>query len=65
MTDKKGDYVHDLTQNDFKVYEDNKEQAVSSFSFGADTAIQAQGQKKYLILFFDNSTMAMPDQISG
>ena len=65
VTDKKGGYVHDLTQNDFKVFEDNKEQAVASFSFGADTAIQAQGQKKYLILFFDNSTMAMPDQIQA
>jgi VWFA-related protein len=65
VTDKKGAYVHDLTQNDFKVYEDNKEQSVASFSFGADTAIQAQGQKRYLILFFDNSTMAMPDQIQA
>jgi VWFA-related protein len=65
VTDKKGNYVHDLTQNDFKVYEDNKEQSVASFSFGADTAIQAQGQKRYLILFFDNSTMAMPDQIQA
>src|SRR6202795_1851918 len=65
VTDKKGNYVHDLTQNDFKVFEDNKEQSVASFSFGADTAIQAQGQKRYLILFFDNSTMAMPDQIQA
>src|ERR1700719_4062615 len=65
VTDKKGGYVHDLTQNDFKVYEDNKEQPVASFSFGADTAIQAQGQKRYLILFFDNSTMSMPDQIQA
>src|ERR1700720_4829239 len=65
VTDKKGNYIHDLTQNDFKVYEDNKEQSVASFSFGADTAIQAQGQKRYLILFFDNSTMAMPDQIQA
>ncbi len=65
VTDKKGNYVHDLAQNDFKVYEDNKEQSVASFSFGADTAIQAQGQKRYLILFFDNSTMAMPDQIQA
>src|SRR5271169_5795742 len=65
VTDKKGNYVHDLTQNDFKVYEDNKEQPVASFSFGADTAIQAQGQKRYLILFFDNSTMSMPDQIQA
>jgi hypothetical protein len=59
VTDKKGSYVHDLSQRDFKVYEDNKEQQVSSFSFGADLAgQQANQQKRYLILFFDNSSMA-------
>jgi VWFA-related protein len=65
VTDKKGGYVRDLTQNDFKVFEDNKEQPVSSFSTGADIAIQANGQRRYLILFFDNSTMAAPDQIQA
>jgi VWFA-related protein len=65
VTDKKGEYVRDLKQSDFKVYEDNKEQAISSFSTGSDPAIQASGQKRYLILFFDNSTMQMPDQIQA
>jgi VWFA-related protein len=65
VTDKKGEYVRDLKQNDFKVYEDNKEQTISSFSTGSDPAIQASGQKRYLILFFDNSTMQTPDQIQA
>src|ERR1700693_5577517 len=65
VTDKKGNYVRDLAQNDFKVWEDNKEQPVSSFSTGADAATQANGQRRYLILFFDNSTMAAPDQIQA
>jgi VWFA-related protein len=65
VIDKKGNYVHDLTQNDFKVFEDNKEQQVSTFSTGADVATQANGQRHYLVLFFDNSTMAMPDQIQA
>jgi VWFA-related protein len=65
VTDKKGKYVRDLTQNDFKVYEDNKEQQVSSFSTGADIAVQANAQKRYLILFFDNSSMQAPDQIQA
>src|SRR6266404_9590034 len=65
VTDKKGNYVRDLTQNDFKVFEDNKEKPVSSFSTGADVATQANGQRRYLILFFDNSTMAAPDQIQA
>jgi VWFA-related protein len=65
VTDKKGNYVRDLTQNDFRVFEDNKEQPVSTFSTGADVATQANGQRRYLILFFDNSTMAAPDQIQA
>jgi VWFA-related protein len=65
VTDKKGKYIRDLTQNDFKVYEDNKEQQVSSFSTGADVAVQANAQKHYLILFFDNSSMQAPDQIQA
>ena len=66
VTDKKGSYVHDLTQKDFKVFEDNKEQQVASFSVGSDAAQQAnKGQKHYLVLFFDNSSMAAPDQIQA
>lgn len=66
VTDKKGNYVHGLMQQDFKVFEDNKEQSISSFSVGADQAAQASnGQKHYLILFFDNSSMAAPDQIQA
>jgi VWFA-related protein len=65
VTDKKGNYIRNLEQNDFKVYEDNKEQQVSSFSMGADIAVQASAQKRYLILFFDNSSMQAPDQIQA
>src|SRR5208282_2532027 len=65
VTDKKGHYVTDLTQQDFKVFEDNKEQAISSFSFGSDPTVQAKGQQHYMILFFDNSSMQMPDQLQA
>jgi VWFA-related protein len=65
VTDKKGNYIRNLEQNDFKVYEDNKEQQVSSFSTGADIAVQANAQKRYLILFFDNSSMQAPDRIQA
>ena len=65
VTGKKGEYIRELKQGDFKVFEDNKEQTISSFSTGSDPAIQASGQKRYLILFFDNSTMQMPDQIKA
>jgi VWFA-related protein len=65
VTDKKGRYIADLTQQDFKVYEDNKEQAITSFSSGSDASTQVAGQKHYLILFFDNSSMEMPDQMQA
>ena len=66
VTDKKGNYIHDLKQGDFKVYEDNKEQQVSSFSSGLDAAAQANTKiRRYMVLFFDNASMALPDQIQA
>jgi VWFA-related protein len=62
VTDKKGAYVHDLTQKDFKVAEDNKDQSIKSFSFEADASGPTKDQKRYLVLFFDNANMALPDQ---
>ena len=65
VTDKKGNYIHDLSQGDFKVYEDNKEQTITSFSNGASSSGPRNSEKHYLVLFFDNSSMALPDQISA
>lgn len=62
VTDKKGAYVRDLKQKDFKVYEDNREQTIKSFSFEADPASPLARQPRYLVLFFDNSTMSLGDQ---
>jgi VWFA-related protein len=63
VTDKKGAYIHDLVLKDFRVWEDNKEQSIKSFSFEADPASPSSSQKRYLVLFFDNSTMNPGDQI--
>src|SRR5579864_4223999 len=65
VTDKKGNYVRDLTQNDFKVWEDGKEQPVTSFSFEDSTSSPANARPHYMVLFFDNSTMDMGDQIKA
>jgi VWFA-related protein len=62
VTDKKGNYVRDLTVKDFKVWEDNKEQPIKNFSFQEGTA-SGKEQKQYLVLLFDNSTMDMGDQM--
>ena len=61
VTDKKGNYINDLAQKDFKVWEDDKEQAITSFSGEAGQGPGNNDQKRYLVLFFDNSTMDMTD----
>jgi len=62
VTDKKGAYVSDLSAKDFRVWEDNKEQPIKSFSFEQDSAAPGKNQKRYMVLFFDNSTMNVGDQ---
>jgi len=62
VTDKKGQYVHDLEQKDFRVWEDNKEQKITSFSFQADPNSPNNNQKHYMVLLFDNATMDFADQ---
>ena len=64
VTGKKGAYVEDLDLKDFKVWEDNKEQQLKTFSFGADPKGPA-GQQRYIVLFFDNSTMGMAEQMQA
>ncbi len=62
VTDKKGNYIRDLAQKDFKVWEDGNEQAVTSFSFEESSASSSNSQPHYMVLFFDNSTMDVGDQ---
>ncbi len=60
VTDKKGTYIKDLKQSDFRVWEDNKEQPIKSFSFESDAA--TNDRKHYMVMMFDNSTMNVSDQ---
>ena len=62
VTDKKGNYIRDLTANDFKIWEDGKEQAVASFSREDANADPAHAPRHYLVLFFDDTTMEFADQ---
>src|SRR5215510_2506220 len=65
VTDKKGNYIHDLNSKNFRLWEDNQEVTVKSFSFEADPSSPSNSQKHYLVLFFDNSTMEPGDQIQA
>lgn len=62
VTDKKGNYIRDLAAPDFKVWEDGKEQPVTSFSRENNDADPTHAARHYLVLFFDYSTMAFGDQ---
>ncbi len=62
VTDKKGAYVRGLAQKDFKVWEDNKEQQIKTFSFEADPSSPTAAQPRYLVLFFDDTTIGYGDQ---
>ena len=61
VTDKKGEYIHDLEQKDFKVWEDDKEQTIKTFSF-ENGAAPSEPIKRNLVLFFDDDSMNPPDQ---
>jgi VWFA-related protein len=61
VTDKKGDYILDLNQKDFKVFEDDQEQKVKTFSFEQGAA-PSELSKRHLVLFFDDDSMNPADQ---
>ena len=65
VTDKKGAYVQDLSQKNFRVFEDGKEMDVKTFSSEAEGAASGKSQQRYIVLFFDNSTMDPPMQFQA
>ena len=65
VTDKHGNYLRDLEQKDFRVWEDGKEQALTSFSYEENTGSPTNSKPRYMVLFFDNSTMDRGDQIKA
>jgi VWFA-related protein len=66
VTDKKGEYVHGLTAKDFRVWEDNKEQTIQSFSLESAAGTQSVAgapRSSYMVLVLDYSGMDAGDQI--
>lgn len=60
VTGKNGFYVNDLTERDFHVFQDNKEQAIKSFSL---QAASRAAEPRSLVLLFDETSMEARDQI--
>ena len=57
VTGKRGEFVHDLTSQDFHIWQDGKEQAVTSVARDATSTDQ-----HFRVLFFDDTRMAAQDQ---
>jgi VWFA-related protein len=63
VTDKKDHYIENLEAKDFHVFDNGEEQKVVSFSHGNGSAgPNAPGNRRYIVLFFDDSTMSLQDQ---
>src|SRR6266568_1365937 len=65
VTDKHGIPIRDLAQKDFRGFEDGKEQVLRSFSFETEGNSNAPSQRRYLVLFFDNTSMGTQDQFQA
>ena len=61
VTDKKGNYIRDLSAQDFRIWEDKTEQTVKSFSLESGEPTPG-AQKQYLVFFFDVTSMNSTDQ---
>jgi VWFA-related protein len=59
VTGKKGEYIRDLTAKNFRIWEDNREQTIQSFSVETDSSA---AEMRRLVLFFDNTGMSSADQ---
>src|SRR5215472_11812383 len=63
VTDKKDHYIENLEAKDFHVFDNGQEQKIVSFSHGNGAAgPNAPGNRRYIVLFFDDSTMSLQDQ---
>src|ERR1019366_1149271 len=62
VTDKKGNYIHDLTSKDFRVFDNNQEEPIVNFSYGSTSSPSGAPDRRYMVLFFDDSTMDLGDQ---
>jgi VWFA-related protein len=62
VTDKKGNYIHDLTAKDFHVFDNNQEQPIVNFSFGSASGSSGALDRRYMVLFFDDSSIGFGDQ---
>jgi VWFA-related protein len=57
VIDKKNRFVRDLTEKDFHIREDGKDQKITSFSLESSGVSPERSTKHYIVLFFDTATL--------
>lgn len=62
--DKKGKFVTDLTQKDFTIREDGKEQKLTGFSLESSGVSPDRPTRHYIAMFFDTSTAGQTGQMA-
>ena len=61
--DKKNQFVRDLAQKDFRLWEDGKEQKITSFSLESSGVSPDRSNKHYIAMLFDTSTAGQTSQV--
>jgi VWFA-related protein len=62
VTSKQGEYVHDLSAKDFRLWEDNKEQTLKSVTLERSTDA-ASSRQRYIVLFL--AGMEAPERMAA
>lgn len=60
--DKKNQFVRDLAQKDFRLWEDGKEQKITGFSLESSGVSPERSNKHYIAMLFDTSTAGQTSQ---
>jgi hypothetical protein len=55
--DRKNSFARDLTQKDFRIWEDGREQKITSFSLESAGLSPERSSKHYIALFYDSYTV--------
>ena len=64
VLDKKGKFVTDLAQKDFRIREDGKEQKLTGFSLESSGVSPERPTRHYIAMFFDTSTAGQTSQMT-
>ncbi len=62
VTGRNGEYIPDMSARDFRIWQDNKEQTIRTFSLETDSSAT---EPRRLILFFDNTGMSATEQAAA